>query len=513
MPLHIIQDIGSYAGFAAIVGLAVLSALYFSQARDVKRLREWAGRAPERADTPTPVPGRVTAQPQQPRPAAPPVPGAQPAAAAATGAGPATAMGPAAATPAGQAAGAPANGAVEDEETEFDEDAAAATANGDTGEDAAIVEPTEAAEGEPEDVDEDEREDAAEDTDDEREPVKAGATAAAAGAVAASAAGRKGESEAGAATPAAQAGAESPGDGEAPPVPWGQGAATPAGQGEAGAQGSAAAPVAPARPGGGGEVTDAPATGSRPAALGSGPSGGASPGSAPSGGAAPGTSPPTGAPFTRGGLTGAPGRPAARAGSPPVPGRGGRPPGRVASPAQTAIIPPPSRPPWYRRLLASPRYLVLAIAGVLIVGGGAAFGVTQLTKSHSGGSSGSPSQKASPDSSGSSGGSGKPSGGSSTAIDPKKVTVSVLNGTTVPGLAAQLGDKIQGFGFQLGNVTNSTDQQRAESAVLYAPGHAREAAAVARRLRIGQRERIDSQTQGLAGDASVVVIAGLDLTR
>ena len=31
-------------------GLAVMSALYFSQARDVKRLREWAGRAPERSD-------------------------------------------------------------------------------------------------------------------------------------------------------------------------------------------------------------------------------------------------------------------------------------------------------------------------------------------------------------------------------------------------------------------------------------------------------------------------------
>src|SRR5215204_5919233 len=43
-----IEQIGSYAGYAAILGLAVLSALYFSQARDVKRLREWAGRAPER---------------------------------------------------------------------------------------------------------------------------------------------------------------------------------------------------------------------------------------------------------------------------------------------------------------------------------------------------------------------------------------------------------------------------------------------------------------------------------
>jgi hypothetical protein len=43
-----VEQIGSYAGFAAVLGLAVLSALYFSQARDVKRLREWAGRAPER---------------------------------------------------------------------------------------------------------------------------------------------------------------------------------------------------------------------------------------------------------------------------------------------------------------------------------------------------------------------------------------------------------------------------------------------------------------------------------
>jgi hypothetical protein len=44
-----IQRFGSYGGLAAIVGLGVLSLLYFSQAREVKRLREWAGRAPERA--------------------------------------------------------------------------------------------------------------------------------------------------------------------------------------------------------------------------------------------------------------------------------------------------------------------------------------------------------------------------------------------------------------------------------------------------------------------------------
>lgn len=43
------EQIGSYMGYASIVGLAVLALLYFSQAREVKRLRDWAGRAPERA--------------------------------------------------------------------------------------------------------------------------------------------------------------------------------------------------------------------------------------------------------------------------------------------------------------------------------------------------------------------------------------------------------------------------------------------------------------------------------
>ena len=42
---EIVQEIGAATGLAAVIGLAVLSALYFSQARDVRRLREWAGRA------------------------------------------------------------------------------------------------------------------------------------------------------------------------------------------------------------------------------------------------------------------------------------------------------------------------------------------------------------------------------------------------------------------------------------------------------------------------------------
>ncbi|MGA8365114.1 MAG: hypothetical protein WB709_11420, partial [Solirubrobacteraceae bacterium] len=42
-------QIGAIAAFAALVGIAVLSLLVFTQARELKRLREWAGRAPERS--------------------------------------------------------------------------------------------------------------------------------------------------------------------------------------------------------------------------------------------------------------------------------------------------------------------------------------------------------------------------------------------------------------------------------------------------------------------------------
>ena len=43
------EKIGAVAALAALAGIAVLSLLVFAQARELKRLREWAGRAPERA--------------------------------------------------------------------------------------------------------------------------------------------------------------------------------------------------------------------------------------------------------------------------------------------------------------------------------------------------------------------------------------------------------------------------------------------------------------------------------
>jgi hypothetical protein len=46
--VQLLEQIGAFAGLAAFIGLALLALLAFSQARDIRRLREWAGSAPER---------------------------------------------------------------------------------------------------------------------------------------------------------------------------------------------------------------------------------------------------------------------------------------------------------------------------------------------------------------------------------------------------------------------------------------------------------------------------------
>ncbi len=97
-----VEKYGAYVGIAAFFGLAVLTLLYFAQAREVKRLRDWAGAEPERAQesaaaalarSQAPPTGGVRAEPvpsmvTQPVSAAPEVPAtALPAAATAAGAG------------------------------------------------------------------------------------------------------------------------------------------------------------------------------------------------------------------------------------------------------------------------------------------------------------------------------------------------------------------------------------------------------------------------------------------
>lgn len=46
--MELIKEIGAFAGLVAFLGLALVALLAFSQGRDIRRLREWAGSAPER---------------------------------------------------------------------------------------------------------------------------------------------------------------------------------------------------------------------------------------------------------------------------------------------------------------------------------------------------------------------------------------------------------------------------------------------------------------------------------
>ncbi len=46
--MELVKEIGAFAGLVAFLGLALLALLSFTQGRDIRRLREWAGSAPER---------------------------------------------------------------------------------------------------------------------------------------------------------------------------------------------------------------------------------------------------------------------------------------------------------------------------------------------------------------------------------------------------------------------------------------------------------------------------------
>lgn len=98
------------------------------------------------------------------------------------------------------------------------------------------------------------------------------------------------------------------------------------------------------------------------------------------------------------------------------------------------------------------------------------------------------------------------------AVVPGEVTVAVLNGTLVDGLAATLRERLAAAGFRKGIINVYFDQQRAASVVQYAPGHEAAAHAVGRRLGIADRAPMTAESRAAGGDATVIVIAGADQT-
>jgi hypothetical protein len=179
-------------------------------------------------------------------------------------------------------------------------------------------------------------------------------------------------------------------------------------------------------------------------------------------------------------------------------------PSSNAGPNQPSV--PASPPPQQKK--RNPVYVVLAVAGVLVLGAAAAIGVPKLVNGsdNTGSSSSTAAKKASTSSK---------TKTAATATAPDKITVAVLNGTSIPGLAAQVGDRVDAEGFTLGTVSNASQSQgqRVNSVAMYASGHRRDAEQVAKKLNIGSVSRVDSGSQQIAGDASVVVVVGTDKTQ
>lgn len=94
-------------------------------------------------------------------------------------------------------------------------------------------------------------------------------------------------------------------------------------------------------------------------------------------------------------------------------------------------------------------------------------------------------------------------------VKPSEIEVSVLNGTSVPGLAATFGDKVEGKGFGLGAVTNSSSSF-AETVVMFRPGRKPEARTVAKQLGIQQMQPMNGEIESVSAGADVAVIVGED---
>jgi hypothetical protein len=153
------------------------------------------------------------------------------------------------------------------------------------------------------------------------------------------------------------------------------------------------------------------------------------------------------------------------------------------------------------------RYLALTVAGVLVLGG-AAYGAVELIGGSGGdGSAGAPKGRGDAKSS--------PDGPKRQVknVDPSQVTVAILNGTTVQGLAAKVGEQVGAGGFTLGTIGNAARIDQTRSEVLYRKGESASARAVANRLGIQSISPVDSVNAEIAGSFDAIVLVGSDRSQ
>lgn len=181
-----------------------------------------------------------------------------------------------------------------------------------------------------------------------------------------------------------------------------------------------------------------------------------------------------------------------------LPGKRGEAAARVAAdrPAlaritlERAALDPPSRWRLLVGRLSQPRILIAIALAAVLIGGGAIVATERLL---SGGTS---------------------DGSPAPSFDRSQVTVSVLNGTAVAGLAGKVQSDLAASGYRF-DAVGASPAPAERTVVMFRRGRRPAAVMVARDLGVRTRdvEPIDRVTRRLAGDAGVVVIAGEDRAR
>ncbi len=144
--------------------------------------------------------------------------------------------------------------------------------------------------------------------------------------------------------------------------------------------------------------------------------------------------------------------------------------------------------------LSRPALLIVLFVVFVLVVGGVAYAVL-----NSGGS----------DNTAKGGHQGKKQAAAAKKVSPSEIEVAVLNGTSVPGLAATYGDKVEKEGFDLGAVTNSSESFES-SVVMFKDGRKPEAKQVAKDLAIAKVQPMSNEVAQVSGEANVSVIVGED---
>lgn len=138
--------------------------------------------------------------------------------------------------------------------------------------------------------------------------------------------------------------------------------------------------------------------------------------------------------------------------------------------------------------LAEPKWLAALFVVMVLIVGGVAYAVLSGSNDNASGKSGKQ---------------------AAAKVKPSEIEVTVLNGTAVPNLAATYGNKVEGKGFKLGAITN-TSSSFADSVVMFTRGHKPEAKKVAKQLQISTLQLMTAEIEEISGGANVTVIVGED---